>query len=928
MALFMPSGAQKALISKQNHYSFDALKSTVLSLKKILSPYVTNKNMRVAGLLSDDTNAILALVTLTEICDYAPLNPQLSPREFDDILKDYQCELLIISKSCSSLIPEDVSSRYTTLFFEDLMAEIKRDDRPRTNKHLALENEGRLILHTSGTTGQPKRVPITHEAMNISAKNIASSLGLTSTDLALNTLPLFHIGALVDVFLAPLSAQGAVAVTDQRSPEALAKEIQYYRPTWVQLVPTILQRLLEELDEEVLKDIGSSLRFIRCISSPLSQELQKQAEEKLGCPIIVMYGMTETAGQITTNGLDPAYRRYLSVGKPCSIDLQLIDENGNPVLTGQKGEIAVRGKTVFSGYENVDRDKIFVEEWFKTGDLGEIDQDGFLYIRGRIKEMVNIGGEKISPYEVETAALSYPDVKGAVAYALPHQSLGEQMGLTVASDKPIDIQGLKRHLKEQLAHYKCPHNIQLIEDLPLLPNSKIDRVLIKKQALAAMASSQDVKIVEPAHLSDEGQKIAQIWQQSLKSRSPEEEDDFFELGGDSLSAIRFLLELENSFDIKISPNQLFETPTFGALVEALEKETFLNVQPPSRAVQFLQQQMMGWPGQVALKNGLFRGFGTLKRGDVMFWSCGKVVDLENILNTFGKKHPLYFIASLVDMPERTQEDFRDAANVIADEIMTLKPEGDIIFGGYCGGAKLFYYVAEELISRGREIRLMLSFDYWPDRVSDYPVFHGVSIHSAHSARFNYVNPQLALPALHPKNGQFLPIEKGHEFMLDALPEYLAYFEKIITSDYDKVGESYKDQVDKGWDLAQRQQELAYQIKLEKTYRFFPRGNQLTFHLNIKNDSGMAWTKTHFSGLTLAARLLNLDNRYRSRIAGMTSFEKDINPGENIDLEITVQFPELTLPLMVEFALCNQGVIYHDKPKKGRYIHFMLPKFWR
>ena len=934
--LKFPRGSNTALTDDNVSFSFDELHQLRDIISSDFLHALPKHPIRVLGCFNDDATAIIALLTITELCDFMPINPQLTEAEVREIVHNSNSvDVAIISSNLMEKHAETMSEIIPTILDWDKIVEnakncLNKQETIAQKKsklaNLSLAKPGRLILHTSGSTGTPKRVPVSLKAINASAVNIAENHQLTNHDLALNTLPTFHIGALVDVLLAPFHKGGSVAVTPNRTPNELADTLIKIRPTWVQLVPTILRRLVEDVSAEVLKDAGRTLSFVRCISAPLPTDLKHKASELLGCPIIEMYGMTETAGQIVTNSRS-GLSKDNSVGKPNNIPVILLDGFGNAVEKGKVGEVCVSGETVFQGYEGISRSGIFFDEWFRTGDLGEFDSDGYLFLRGRLKEMINVGGEKVSPQEIETAAVLHPDVLEAASYALPHPTLGEQVGLTIACSKEVDTSIISEHLKLLLADFKTPRKILQVRELPRLPNAKVDRILLKRKGEKALLdrnlNSSD-KDSESRELSSVEMAIGDLWCKELNSRWPEGKDDFFDMGGDSLSATSFLLSLEKTLERKISPSQLFETPTFESLVKNLTISKTHKEKEKPVSVRFLEQQMAGWPVGPYLKGGLFRGAGTLKSGEILFWSLQSFEEFRRFSESLGKTRPIYTTRSLYQQPNRSEQDFLELAKALADEIQLIQPTGEISLGGFCGGASVMHHVAERLEVLERKVKLFLSFDYWMDRPTCFPVLHAMSNSTSNSARLLYKKYEYALPHLHPNGAKVIPINCNHlEFTPESLASHLSEINKLI-----KIPESFEKALTSPqnlvWSLADRKRTPSAAIKIKSFSRFFKPGGVSRLKLIIQNTSGQKWLRTEESGLSVAVKLLNLDLHARDHIAGYSDFPRSVEPGEEIQIELDVQFPLLKLPFFVEILLSNQGVNYFPEKSSGRRRHFVLP----
>ncbi len=373
-----------------------------------------------------------------------------------------------------------------------------------------------VIMYTSGTTGKPKAVGLKHRHLLATAESIISSHHLTSNDLSFCFLPLFHINAQVVAFLSTLLSGGRLVIAEKFSASRFWSIVETHKITWVSAVPTILAILLKG---EAPDTRPSSLRFIRSASAQLPKLHHEQFERKFGIPVIQSYGMTEAASQICVNPLPPEERRLGSVGIPVGVGLKITDDQGSRMGCREVGEIAIHGPGVVEYYEEAESQKDFRGGWFFTGDLGYVDEEGYVYITGRKKEMINRAGEKISPYEVEDVIRTYPGVNQVAVIGLPDPLYGERLAayiqlthsaktklgyhanmienensekistsvnLTDTEDRFVD--GLKRHCQSAISAYKCPSEIHLVNTLPVGPTGKIQRTLLKTQIMSELVS--------------------------------------------------------------------------------------------------------------------------------------------------------------------------------------------------------------------------------------------------------------------------------------------------------------------------------------------------------------------------------------------------------------------------------------------------------
>jgi acyl-CoA synthetase (AMP-forming)/AMP-acid ligase II len=343
-----------------------------------------------------------------------------------------------------------------------------------------------LVLHTSGSTGRPKRVPIRHRNLAASARNIVAHYALCSDDVALCAMPLFHVHGLVASTLSTLLSGGTVVVPSKFNPLSFWRTVRDCRVTWYSAVPTIHQLLLARAGNE--RPAGSEgLRFIRSCSAALPPEMLAKLEQTFGAPVLEAYGMTEASHQMASNPQPPAARKPGSVGPGTGVKLGIMDELGNLLAPGDRGEVAIQGPNVVDGYENNPEAnaKSFTNGWFRTGDQGILDAEGYLTLTGRIKELINRGGEKIAPREIDEILLAHPAVAEAIAFAVPHKMWGEEVAVAVVLRVPQSEAAILGFCKERLADFKCPKKVFIVDAIPRTATGKIQRGALAKALTGA-----------------------------------------------------------------------------------------------------------------------------------------------------------------------------------------------------------------------------------------------------------------------------------------------------------------------------------------------------------------------------------------------------------------------------------------------------------
>ena len=411
----------------------------------------------------------------------APLNPAYTADEFEFYMRDADAQLAIVPRgdhparrAASKLgIPAldasaDAKGR-TILWRDGVSLAARRDAEPPAPDDVA------LFLHTSGTTSRPKGVPLTHANLAASLRNIGDTYALAPDDVGLVVMPLFHVHGLIGVALSTLRTGGCVALPDRFSASRFWSARRETGATWYSAVPTIHQILLMRADADDAP--RESFRFIRSCSAALAPSVFAELEDRFGAPVLEAYGMTEAAHQMSSNPLPPGVRRPGTVGRGTGVDIGAMDEAGGMLAAGETGEVVIRGPNVTPGYRDNPQANAesFANGWFRTGDQGVLDADGTLTLTGRIKELINRGGEKISPLEVDAALLQHPSVAEAVCFGLPDAKYGETVHAAVTLSADCSEDDIRAFCAERLAEFKVPDRVHAIETLPRTATGKIQR---------------------------------------------------------------------------------------------------------------------------------------------------------------------------------------------------------------------------------------------------------------------------------------------------------------------------------------------------------------------------------------------------------------------------------------------------------------------
>jgi len=518
-AVILPSSCGP---TRAGTYSYGELRALVTSLQHSLLAAGVSPGSRVAMSLPNGLEIICAFLSVCNLrAVAAPLNPAYTKDEVQFYLRDTQCSCLLVPEEGAEAA-RAAAKECGVLILEVGMAERRLRLRPareqgagvaapsaaalaaaassRSPLPIPLPSDVCLVLHTSGTTSAPKGVPLSHGNLCRTVHNICGTYRLRRSDVGLLVMPLFHVHGLMAGLLSPLAAGGAVAVPPRFSAGAFWADCAAAHCTWYTAVPTMHQILLARpADEPAFLTARPALRFVRSCSSALAAATHGQLEQRLRVPVLEAYAMTEAAHQMTSNELPPGRRVAGSVGRGQGVEVSVLDAAGRPLPAGTEGEICVRGANVTAGYLNnpaANASSFTAEGFFRTGDQGYVDAAGFVFVTGRLKELINRGGEKIAPAEVDSALLTHGAVSEAVAFAAPHPVLGQEVAAAVVP-APREWEEIKaagpvgsaaraaaedrlrtailQQAKQKLAPFKLPKQVFFADQLPKTATGKIQR---------------------------------------------------------------------------------------------------------------------------------------------------------------------------------------------------------------------------------------------------------------------------------------------------------------------------------------------------------------------------------------------------------------------------------------------------------------------
>jgi oxalate---CoA ligase len=447
---------------------------------------------KVAIVLPNGPEAATAFLCVANCAIAAPLNPAYKQDEFEYYLNDLNAKMLLCSDANGPAataakglgIPVALAS-----IDANTPAGVFALDLPKGKPHplsAAKPDDIALVLHTSGTTSRPKLVPLTHRNVSASGQNVAASLGLAADDTCMNVMPLFHIHGLIAAVLGSLAAGGSIYCTPGFNALKVFAWLKDAAPSWYTAVPTMHQAIVARAARNADIVAATNLKFVRSSSSSLPPQVLADIEATFGCPVAEAYGMTEAAHQMTCNPIRADRRKAGSVGLPAGPEVGILTAKGVTKDPEALGEIVIRGENVTLGY--LANDKANAENflpaeegeftWFRTGDQGKFDGDGFLYVTGRLKEIINRGGEKVSPREVDEILMDHEAVAQAVTFAVHHDKLGEDVAAAVVLKDGISSEAsdIRAFASDKLAAFKVPRQVLILDEIPKGATGKLVRI--------------------------------------------------------------------------------------------------------------------------------------------------------------------------------------------------------------------------------------------------------------------------------------------------------------------------------------------------------------------------------------------------------------------------------------------------------------------
>ncbi|MEO8430250.1 MAG: AMP-binding protein [Acidobacteriota bacterium] len=542
---------------------------------------------RIAICLPDGPDMAVAFLAISSVAGSAPLNPAYREEEFVFYLSDLAARAIVLPAG------GDSPARRAAGRLGVRVLELEPDGEQAGAFRLIAAagapagaaatspsepGDPALFLHTSGTTSRPKLVALTGANLRASAGHIVRTLALTSSDRCLNVMPLFHIHGLVAALLASLRAGGSVVCAPGFQSPKFFDWMREFEPTWYTAVPTMHQAILARARGTKGEPVKGRLRFVRSSSASLPPAVLSELESTFAVPVVEAYGMTEASHQMASNPLPPETRKPGTVGRAAGPEIAVLDEKGELAGPGVRGEVVIRGPNVTAGYVGnpAANASAYLRGWFRTGDQGHLDAEGYLTLTGRLKEIINRGGEKISPREIDEVLLEHPAVAQAVAFAIPDPRLGEEVGAAVVLQEGARAtpSELREFASKHLADFKVPRRIVVVTEIPRGPTGKLQRIGLAEKLGVTSASPAAGSASEPRPPRGAvEQEIARTWTEILRVDPLDAAEDFVAAGGDSILAAQIAARIHERLGVEVSLLELFEAGTIEKLARLVEAKS-------------------------------------------------------------------------------------------------------------------------------------------------------------------------------------------------------------------------------------------------------------------------------------------------------------------------------------------------------------------
>jgi oxalate---CoA ligase len=674
--------------------TYGDLRKQVRYVVKKLNSMGFGRNDRISVIMPGSAETAVLGIGIMAGFTHAPLNPQYKDEEFLAMFSRLNIKAIITQEN------HETAARKVALSLNILILEIKPSPITaglfeivgngadlHTDPRFAKPEDTVIVMQTSGTTSVPKIVPLTQKQFCKAAYLYFSQLNISDKDISLHIVAHFHILGITHTLLSPLLGGGTVVCAKDYISADFFPLLKNYRPTFYCAAPAHHRGILNELKKNPSDDLKHhSLKYIRSTSSPLPGQTREELETLFRVPVIESYAMTESP-VISIN----MPHRENSAGIPMVESLVIMDEKGAFLKTSENGEVAINGDVVFSGYEDEEENKrAFVNGYFRTGDIGYLDADGYLFLTGRKKELINKGGEKFSPQEIDAVLLSYPGIREAMAFRIDDPVLGEDIAaIVVAGNEVISENDLRRYLLNHLIQFKVPKKIYFVDELPKGPTGKLLRYVgtqrynsgLFKDAQGSIQvcteSSQQFSLIE--------KKISEIWKTVLDVESLAPDDDFFHCGGNSLAAIELLIKIQREFHRTFPPDAIYQYPTIRQQASMVGRND--------------ENRPEYHPLIVPLREK-----GTLPPLFCLHPLGGWIKEYQYISLFLNQDRPIFGIrARGLEPAEKPVKTIEEAAREYFDAIKTVQKDGPYYLLGFSAGGIYAFELACYIQSRGESV---------------------------------------------------------------------------------------------------------------------------------------------------------------------------------------------------------------------------------
>lgn len=560
------SNAPAVWVAPQKYQTFSEAFEVVGQIAQALRSQVETSHARIAFATPRGSAGLFGFLSAVEVGTCCPLDAKLTGREFTDALVALEPDVLLAEESDAAAL---AAARAAGIPYVSFRLDASQSDctvstwpgRKASERRAPLLLRGveapAILMRTSGTTADPKLVGLSHANVIAATVAMASVFQLVPDDICLTPMPLHHVHGLIAGALSALAAGSSIHCCESFSPHAFDAALREFAPTWLTAAPALHLAMCDYYENKGARPDITTLRRFRSSSAPLALSSVRTLEDLFNAPLLETYGLTETASTICSNLLPPGQRKLGSVGVPINAELLILDDAERKAPPGVDGEILLRGAGVIREYLGTQPDGAFWEGWLRTGDIGHVDDDGYLYVVGRKKEVIKRGGHSVFPLEIDNALSTHPSVAEAITFSIPHDTLGEDVMAAVVgkADASMDPGSLREHLSASLSSYKIPTRVIVVNSIP---RNAIGKALRREmpQQLASQLAPESRSPSTPME-----QALLAIWHKVLRRDDIGVTDNVFQFGADPLRAEMASGLIDEASKVRMSTKALYSKPT-------------------------------------------------------------------------------------------------------------------------------------------------------------------------------------------------------------------------------------------------------------------------------------------------------------------------------------------------------------------------------